>query len=314
MNRIFLLVGSGILATTVAMAQSLPGNSREGTEANSNSQTQSHSYQTTSSVVRGCLSGSAGNYTLTDQNGMQYRVLGDDASLQGKVGHEVEVTARQDQSSETSIQGDQTTARTTNSIQVSDVREVSASCNKGSSMSAPPATEENGVTPKGTPDAAEPPEPQMISMLQQQSPPDAAAQQQNGTSATPPVTSQTPAAPSSPTSANPQAGSSPANNTGMTESEANHDAQAARQGELNTNPQSGDTNGRGINNQGVNNPASTPPNAVPTSSNSATPSSNTQPPQSNANDQNKPLYERPATDIPWANQSGGNTGTPAPPH
>jgi len=137
----------------------------------------------------------------------------------------------------------------------------------------------------------------------------------NRPQATPPVTSQTPATQSSPNqNATPQPGTSPANNTGMTESEANHDAQAARQGELNTNSQTGDTTGRGVNNQGVNNPSTTNPSAVPSSPNSATPSS-TQP-QSNANDQNKPLYERQATDIPWATHSGtdtGNTGTPAPP-
>ena len=142
---------------------------------------------------------------------------------------------------------------------------------------------------------------------------------------TPPVTSQTPASATPPTTgatppestsatpaANSQVGTSPANNTGMTESQANHDAQAARQGELNTNPQTGEATGRGVNNQGVNNPSTTSPNAVPTSRNSATTTSNTPPP--NANEQNKPLYERQATDIPWASSSGGNTGTPAPPH
>ncbi len=131
----------------------------------------------------------------------------------------------------------------------------------------------------------------------------------SATQATPPVTSQTSATPNSPTAgANSQVGSSPANNSGMTESEANHDAQAARQGELNANPQTGQTAGRGVDNQGVNNPSTTNPNAVPTSPNSTSPAANS------GNDQNKPLYERQATDIPWAQQSGGNTGTPPPPH
>ncbi len=99
-----------------------------------------------------------------------------------------------------------------------------------------------------------------MAMLQQQSAPDAGTheQQQNGTApqqTSPPVTSQTPATPTgaangSTTGQAPAA--SPGNNAGMTGSEANHDAQAARQGELNTNPNTGDTSGRGVNNQGAN--------------------------------------------------------------
>lgn len=312
MKRMFLLLASGLLAASVAFAQDMPSSTTENGTQDQTTKTRSQTYQTQSSVIRGCLSGSAGNYTLTDQNGMQYHVTGDDTALQGKAGHEVELTTRQDEASETSNQGDQTITRTTNTVQVSDVRDLASTCSSGSSMSAPPATQDNGTSPKGTPDTAEPPRPQMMAMLQQQDSP----QQQAGSGAqqtTPPVTSQTRVAPTSPTSTNPQPGVSPGNNAGMTESEANHDAQAARQGELNANPQTGETTGRGVNNQGANNPSTTSPTAVPNSRNSATPS-NTQQPQSNADDQNKPLYERQATDIPWANHSGENQGTPPPPH
>jgi hypothetical protein len=56
-----------------------------------------------------------------------------------------------------------------------------------------------------------------------------------------------------------------------------------------------------VENQGVINPQANP-SATPSSANSATPQ-----PQ---NDPNKPLYERTATDIPWARHSGsGNTTT-----
>ena len=337
MKRMFLLLASGLLASTVALAQDMPSSTSDNGTQDQNTKTSSRTYNSDSSVVRGCLSGSAGNYTLTDQNGMQYTVMGDDTALQGKAGHEVEITTRQDQASETHNQGDNTTSRTTNSIQVSNVRDIAGSCTTSSPMSAPPATEQNGTAPNAAPDAAEPPRPQMMAMLQQQSKPDEGTNGNMSQQATPPVTSQTPATSTAPTSNTPaaaetapnsqtttststttttqqQTNTSPANNSGMTESEANHDAQAARQGELNTNPQTGDTTGRGVNNQGVNNPSTTNPNAVPSSPNSATPSSNTQQPQANSNDQNKPLYERQATDIPWANQSGGNTGTPNPPH
>ncbi len=295
MKSIFVLLGSGLLATTLAAAQDLPANSSDGTARQS-----SQSYQTSKGVIRGCLSGSAGNYTITDQNGMQYQINGPDNQLQASVGHEVEVTTRQDQTSATSTQGDQTTSSTTNSVQVSNIHDVASTCTKGNSSS----------TPKGTPDAAEPPQPQTMAMLQQESKPDMGANPQQ---TTPPVTSQTPATPGASTNSAQQAtapssstttstttttnqqSTTPSNTNGMTGSQVDQNAQSARQGEMNSNPNAATTNG-----------------ATPSSS--ATPGaspSNAQ--QPNANDQNKPLYERQATDIPWANHSGdnnsGNTGT-----
>jgi hypothetical protein len=323
MKSIFIMLGSGLLATTLAVAQETPSSNREGAEPGSNSPTSTQTSQTSNSVIRGCLSGSDGNYTISDQNGTQYSIAGTDNELQARVGHEVEVTVRQDMSSQSASQGEHTMSRSSNTVQVSDLRDVGATCNKSGLGTSPP---DNGASPKAAPDTSE--APRMMAMLQQQSRPDErpAAQQGN-----PPVTSQTPAAaapstdpqqgnpsssgttPSTVTSApTPQSGTSPANNTGMTESEANHDAQAARQGELSTNPQTGNTTGRGVDDQGVNNPTTTQPNAVPSSPNSATPSSATQPPQANDNDRNKRLYERQATDIPWAN-SNGNSGTNPPP-
>jgi hypothetical protein len=308
----FMLLGSGLLAASLAVAQDMPATGNQANTADQNTQTTSQTHQTSNSAIRGCLSGSAGNYTLTDQNGTQYRVMGDEAGLQGKAGHEVEITTRQDQDSQTTSQGDRAAQQTTNTVQVPNVRDISTNCNTGNS----PMNNSNGSSSDQNP--------QPMAMLQQQS---TNAPEQT----TPPVTSQTAANPGQSTSnaqqntqagtttssttsstttttTNQQNGNSPANNTGMTESEANHDAQAARQGELNTNSSSGDTAGRGVNNQGVNNPSTTNPNAVPNSPNSATPSSAQQP---QANDQNKPLYERQATDIPWA-KSSGNTGASNP--
>ena len=267
MRAMFILLGSGLLATTLAVAQDAPSASDS-----SSAQTQTKTHETSNSVIRGCLSGSDGNYTITDQNGMQYSINGPDNQLAARVGHEVEVSTHQDTSSEASSQGDQATAHSSNTVQVSDIRDVSSTCHKGTSTSP---MNNNGSSPKGTPDAAEPPQPQPMAMLQQPSAPDTGTQQeqQNGTApqqATPPVTSQTPAAPSGAANgatSNQPSATSAGDNTGTT----------------------------------------TSPNAVPTSANSATP-------QGNADDANKPLYERPATDIPWANQGNGNSGTPNPPH
>jgi hypothetical protein len=43
-------------------------------------------------MIKGCLSGSDGSYTLTDNNGQSYRLTGDTAKLSDHVGHEMKVT------------------------------------------------------------------------------------------------------------------------------------------------------------------------------------------------------------------------------
>jgi len=303
MKGLLILLGSGMLATTLAWAQDMPANSAADKETEQSQQTtNSHTYQTSSGIIRGCLSGSAGNYTVTDQNGMQYTVNGPDNQLQASVGHEVEITTRQDQASATSTEGDKMTSSTTNSVQVSKIRDVATTCTAAHPNAASPMENQKSV-----PDAAESPQPQTMAMLQQEG---ASAPQQ----ATPPVTSQTPATPQQSTDsaqqATPPASSTTTTSTttttttgqqgtpststnGMTGTQEDQNAQGARQGGMNTNPNAGSA-------------AGTNPSAAPTTS--ATPSSNSAQ-QPNTNDQNKPLYERQATDIPWANHSGDNTGT-----
>jgi hypothetical protein len=294
MKRTFLWLGCGILATGMAFAQDTTSSGASGSQ-DQNTQTRTQSTATQNNTVRGCLSGSPGNYTITDHNGTQWTVTGDDATLRNSVGRQVEITFTQHQSSDESSQG-ATTTRRTHSVQASQVTALSDTCNAGSGM----------ANPGGASGSAEPSSPRMMSMLMQQSMP---GQSQNGTSSqpqtTPPVTSQTPATSTSPTSGtSSQQGTSPASNSGMTEGQANSTT--------------GQTAGTSVSTQGANpsgtaNSATTTPNATTSSPNSATPS-NAQSPQANSNDQNKPLYERQATDIPWAKSSAGNNGTPAPPH
>jgi hypothetical protein len=300
MKGTLVLLGSGLLAATLAIAQDAPAASNQDQD-NTASQTQSnqttHSYQTSNNVIRGCLSGSAGNYTITDQNGTQYSVAGSDNQLQASVGHEVELTARQDQTNQSSAQGGQTTASTTNTVQVTNLRDIASTCSSGHSMGTPPTGDQS--KPQATPDAAEPPQsrPQTIAMLQQQeSTPGSPAPQQT----TPPVTSQTPATPGASTSStqqNAQQGAATSSTTTSTTSTTTTNS-----------PQTGTTP---TTDQGA---TSSTPNANTPGAN-ATPSSNTtgsdtQQPQANTttnNDPNRPLYERQATDIPWAH-SGSNNG------
>jgi len=47
-------------------------------------------------TVEGCISGSAGNFTLTDASGKTYQLAGDTSKLGDHVGHEVRVTGSTD--------------------------------------------------------------------------------------------------------------------------------------------------------------------------------------------------------------------------
>ena len=253
MKRIILLLGFGVLAGTIAFAQDAAGSSAS-TDSQDQTAQRTQSSTTSTNVIRGCLSGSTGNYTVTDPNGRQYEVNGDDATLRSMVGREVEITVSEDRSSDDSTHASGTSAHTSNAVQATNVRAVAGSCSKPAGAEAPSGS-------SATQD--ERPAPQMMARLQQQSAPGRDNALQNGSAtppqATPPVTSQTPATSASPT-----------------------------QG---TNLQVGTSN------------------AGTTAPNSAAPSPNAQQSQANCV-QTKPLYECQATDLPWANSSGGSNGTP----
>src|SRR5215470_7553241 len=51
----------------------------------------SHSGSEKGNAVEGCLSGSAGNFTITDASGTTYQLAGDTSKLSDHVGHEVKV-------------------------------------------------------------------------------------------------------------------------------------------------------------------------------------------------------------------------------
>jgi hypothetical protein len=151
-----LLAAVVLLMAIAAFAQDSSGASAAASAQYQNPEvTRSSSSQT---VIRGCLSGSSGNYTLTDQNGMQYQVSGDDATLRSMVGREVEISGLENSAGEAGTQGDETSNRATNGLQASGVRAVSSTCHQKSSVTAPPTPDNNGVSPRGTPD---PPRPQL---------------------------------------------------------------------------------------------------------------------------------------------------------
>lgn|SRR5262249_9280671 len=79
MKRISLLATVVLLSVTWMVAQSSPSAST------SDSQTS----------IQGCLSGSTGSYTLTDQSGKTYQLGGDTSKLTDHVGQEVELTGQE---------------------------------------------------------------------------------------------------------------------------------------------------------------------------------------------------------------------------
>lgn len=293
--------------------------------------------------IRGCLSGSDGNYTLTDNNGTIYHLVGGDAQLSGAVGHEVEISGTPD--AQRSGASD-TTGNTTSSFQVTGAREVGTACKNGSrtgtmGTNSQPMNERSPSTdqqPKGAPSESTPqpePQPHMMAMLQQPgstdtgsmgaqtggttstSPSSGESQTPgNGSMANTPVTNQTPAEPANPTGTNSQLGSGTTNPSSVSTQPATGSTSTPQAGTA-TTPQSGatttpetgatatsPTTGSNTANPGAttNPDMNANPAATTTSGAAATP-------QSNQNDQNKPLYERQATDVPWASHSGATATT-----
>lgn len=163
MKRAFLLLAFAMLAGIFAFAQDMANQTGAGQNSQNDSAAGAAQYQnpdvttksapTSQSVLRGCLSGSSGNYTLTDQNGMQYQISGDDATLRSMVGREVEITGIENQTS----QAGDTTSHLANGVQASEVRAVSTTCKNGSSVSAPPPVDNSGRNANGTAEADAPP-------------------------------------------------------------------------------------------------------------------------------------------------------------
>jgi hypothetical protein len=84
--RHLLLVSMLLLGTSWALAQDSSATSQT---ASSQATAQSAGGQ---QMIKGCLSGSDGSYTLTSSNGQSYRLTGDTAKLSDHVGHEMKVT------------------------------------------------------------------------------------------------------------------------------------------------------------------------------------------------------------------------------
>jgi len=84
--------------------------------------------------IEGCLSGSDGNYTLTDQTGASYKLTGDTAKLSEHIGHEVKITGTKSSASATGASDTMgQTGGAQQSIEVTSVKHVSKTCKGGAS-------------------------------------------------------------------------------------------------------------------------------------------------------------------------------------
>jgi hypothetical protein len=151
MRKMLLVLSVLLLGLTWAIAQdtttqsSPSAGSQSSAGSSDSSATAAGSGQATQSgasgqmTVEGCLSGTSGNFTLSDKNGTTYQLTGDTAKLSEHVGHEVKVTGM---SSSGSSAGGGDNAKTGASasgggqtLQVSSVKHVSKTCQGAGGMS-----------------------------------------------------------------------------------------------------------------------------------------------------------------------------------
>ena len=86
--RHLLLISMLLLGSSWALAQ----DSNASTPSQSGPSHATAESAGSQQMIKGCLSGSDGAYTLTDSNGQNYHLTGDTAKMNAHVGHEVGVT------------------------------------------------------------------------------------------------------------------------------------------------------------------------------------------------------------------------------
>ena len=123
-------------ASTQTTGSTSAGSDSAGSSQAGSSQKDSSMSETGTSgnSVEGCLSGSDGNYTLTDQTGTSYKLTGDTAKLSEHIGHEVKITGTKSSASATGASDTMgQTGGAQQSIEVSSVKHVSKTCKGGAS-------------------------------------------------------------------------------------------------------------------------------------------------------------------------------------
>jgi len=135
MRQLLLLISVLLLGACWAVAQdsTTPTNSDPSqTNPASASSGQTGSANAGSATVEGCLSGSSGNYTLTDKNGVSYQLSGDTAKLSEHVGHTVKITGTSSSATPSGGTAAGTTGQANSqTLEVSSVKHISKTCHNG---------------------------------------------------------------------------------------------------------------------------------------------------------------------------------------
>jgi hypothetical protein len=154
MKKTLLTTAIFMLSAAWAVAQSTPGSQQPVTpgasspsssmpspqstapDASPSSTTTTQTTETStdsSTAIEGCLSGSSGNFTLTDQSGKAYQLAGDTSKLTEHVGHQIRVMgSSSDSSAASSASGSNASAGGASSgsstFTVKKVKMISSSC------------------------------------------------------------------------------------------------------------------------------------------------------------------------------------------
>src|SRR5690348_14583197 len=96
MRKVLTLTAACLLAGTVAFAQDTTPSQSPSSSSQQQSTTSSvpsdQSQHNNGTSISGCLNGSDGNYTLTDQSGTTYQLKGATSDLKQHVGHQVQLS------------------------------------------------------------------------------------------------------------------------------------------------------------------------------------------------------------------------------
>jgi hypothetical protein len=119
MKRTLLLSLLLLLCAAWLMAQQQGSTSGDSQSSRSGNET----------TIQGCLSGSEGNFTLTDDSGNTYQLKGATSKLSKHVGHEVQITgATTESAAATSPTTGTPTSAAQRTLDVKTVKHVSTNC------------------------------------------------------------------------------------------------------------------------------------------------------------------------------------------
>jgi Protein of unknown function (DUF5818) len=129
MKRISVTILMLLLCSLWALAQQ---DSSQSSKSGSSSQTS----------VKGCLSRSGSDYTLTDKSGTTFKLTGDTSKLSDHVGHEVQITGTENSAS-SSAASSTASSSSQPTIDVSSMKHISETCSSQSKSDSqkPPMSE-----------------------------------------------------------------------------------------------------------------------------------------------------------------------------